>query len=131
MTSTPERLAYMREYNAKRRKDPKYREQEAIRQRRSYERYRDTPKYKAAHAEAQRQYRMDAELRESHIARWKTHRALKRGRLVKQPCEVCNAPDVEAHHDDYSQPLAVRWLCKEHHRAHHAAAEAAGITAED
>jgi hypothetical protein len=39
---------------------------------------------------------------------------------MRQPCEVCGSP-AEAHHDDYDKPLDVRWLCFEHHRAHHAA----------
>lgn len=64
-------------------------------------------------------------------ARWKAknpekrhaHRvvnhAIKMGRLVPQPCEVCGAEVVEAHHDDYSAPLDVRWLCREHHMALH------------
>ena len=43
---------------------------------------------------------------------------LKRGKLVRQPCEVCGA-DAEMHHDDYSKPLDVRWLCREHHLDHH------------
>lgn len=46
--------------------------------------------------------------------------ALRRGQLVRQPCEVCGRTrDVHAHHDDYAQKLAVRWLCAEHHVAHH------------
>lgn len=48
------------------------------------------------------------------------HRAKKAGRLVSQPCEVCGQQKVDAHHDDYSKPLTVRWLCRLHHRAHHA-----------
>jgi len=28
---------------------------------------------------------------------------------------------VEAHHDDYGQPLAIRWLCRKCHRAWHQA----------
>lgn len=51
--------------------------------------------------------------------------ALKSGRLVRQPCEVCNDPKSEAHHDDYSKPLVVRWLCKPHHAEHHWKARAA------
>jgi len=46
--------------------------------------------------------------------------AVRRGKLVPQPCEACGAR-AEMHHDDYSKPLDVRWLCTTHHRAHHAA----------
>lgn len=46
------------------------------------------------------------------------HRAVKRalatGRLVRSQCEQCEQVG-EAHHDDYSQPLNVRWLCRLHH----------------
>ena len=43
-----------------------------------------------------------------------------RGMLLAQPCEVCGDTKVEKHHDDYSKPLEVRWLCKTHHRELHA-----------
>lgn len=45
--------------------------------------------------------------------------AVRDGRLVKQPCESCGVLKVEAHHDDYSKPLEVRWVCNKHHRAIH------------
>lgn len=43
------------------------------------------------------------------------------GTLVRQPCETCGSTFVQAHHDDYSKPLEVRWLCSEHHNALHRA----------
>lgn len=48
-------------------------------------------------------------------ARARVRRALRAGRLTKMPCEVCGNTVTEAHHDDYSKPLDVRWLCHEHH----------------
>lgn len=51
-----------------------------------------------------------------------TQRAIVRGDLTHQPCEVCgkdNRWDVVAHHDDYADPLNVRWLCRPHHKQHH------------
>lgn len=44
---------------------------------------------------------------------------LKRGKIVKQPCELCNSNIVEAHHDDYTKPLQVKWYCREHHMSKH------------
>jgi len=41
--------------------------------------------------------------------------ALKTGKLVRQPCEVCGLADSQAHHPDYSRKLEVRWLCRKHH----------------
>lgn len=46
--------------------------------------------------------------------------ALRRGALERQPCETCGAEKTDAHHDDYSKPLSVRWLCRSHHNKWHA-----------
>jgi hypothetical protein len=53
---------------------------------------------------------------EKDKARQALANALRSGRVVRLPCEVCGECDVEAHHDDYSRPLDVRWLCFKHHR---------------
>jgi hypothetical protein len=45
--------------------------------------------------------------------------AIARGDLVRQPCEVCGVEPAQAHHDDYSKPLDVRWLCRKHHGEQH------------
>jgi hypothetical protein len=43
--------------------------------------------------------------------------AIASGRLVKPShCENCAIIRVEAHHDDYSKPLSVRWLCRSCHK---------------
>ena len=49
---------------------------------------------------------------EKYTAHTAVNNAIKAGLLQKQPCEVCGTSDrIHAHHDDYSQPLTVRWLC--------------------
>lgn len=45
--------------------------------------------------------------------------AIRDGRLIRQPCEVCGDAQAQAHHDDYFKPLDVRWLCFVHHREVH------------
>lgn len=57
--------------------------------------------------------------RRANLLKYSAHLAVKRaldsGDLEKQPCEVCGATTVDAHHDRYDQPLNVRWLCRTHH----------------
>lgn len=67
------------------------------------------------------EYRLRAEARhpEKIRARLQTHDALKRGKLIRQCCEQCGEAKAEAHHEDYSKPLAVRWLCKRCHTEVH------------
>tara|TARA_R100001244_G_C5160549_1_gene130951 strand:+ start:130 stop:552 length:423 start_codon:yes stop_codon:yes gene_type:complete len=43
---------------------------------------------------------------------------LKMGRMVKQDC-FCGSDKSEAHHEDYSKPLEVVWLCRKHHSQRH------------
>lgn len=53
-------------------------------------------------------------------ARNMVRNAIRDGRLYKKPCERCGQKDdVEAHHDDYSKPLEVIWLCVKHHAERH------------
>ena len=48
-------------------------------------------------------------------------RALRDGSLKRGVCEVCGSFRTDAHHDDYTLPLIVRWLCRAHHQQPHAA----------
>jgi hypothetical protein len=45
---------------------------------------------------------------------------IRDGKLVRKPCEVCDTEEsIHAHHDDYLEPLNVRWLCCAHHKQWH------------
>jgi hypothetical protein len=50
-------------------------------------------------------------------------KAVKRGDVVRPAvCELCGAEcKPEGHHEDYSQPLAVQWLCCRCHKGVHRA----------
>ena len=50
---------------------------------------------------------------------YKIYLMIKAGKLKKQPCEVCGNVNAQAHHDDYSKPLEIRWLCQIHHSQLH------------
>lgn len=66
-------------------------------------------------------------------ARWTLHSAVAEGRIVKaDACEDCgvffgDARKLHGHHEDYSKPLEVAWLCKDCHAARHRTKE--GINA--
>lgn len=72
---------------------------------------------------SQRRARANQEQRNKDkiTARKAVQHALRSGKLVKKPCERCPREnwDVEAHHDDYSKPLQVKWLCNTHHKERH------------
>ena len=58
-------------------------------------------------------------------ARCAVRYAISTGKLQAEECEVgedCFG-SVQAHHDDYSRQLEVRWLCRRHHALHHYATD--------
>jgi hypothetical protein len=48
-------------------------------------------------------------------AHYTLNNAIKRGEIVRQPCEICGNPISVAHHEDYTKPFEVTWLCRIHH----------------
>ena len=79
--------------------------------------YRESAHGKAAINRASRKAYINH--REKWIARSKAQYAVKTGELIKpNKCEVCEIPAkkalrgiLEGHHEDYSKPLEVIWLC--------------------
>jgi hypothetical protein len=57
---------------------------------------------------------------EKYKARTAVGNAVRDGRLVKQPCSDCGSTlRVQAHHEDYSKPLEVVWVCSDCHARTH------------
>jgi hypothetical protein len=54
-----------------------------------------------------------------HAAHTLVNNAIRDGHMKRHPCEICGNDKVHAHHDDYSKPLDVRWLCTTHHAEWH------------
>lgn len=46
-------------------------------------------------------------------------RAIKKGKLIRKFCRICNSKKSEAHHPDYTKVLKVIWLCRQHHKELH------------
>jgi hypothetical protein len=46
-----------------------------------------------------------------------TRNAIRDGILTRaESCEVCESTDrIDGHHDDYTKPLEIRWLCRKCH----------------
>lgn len=75
-------------------------------------------RHSAQRAEKTRAYR--EKYPEKKAAHQAVQTAIRNGTLKPQPCGVCGAADSHAHHDDYSLPLDVMWLCHGHHMERHA-----------
>lgn len=69
-------------------------------------------------------WREKAKARPDYKIKRSAHRKLehgiKRGEVQKSNCIRCGKSEgVVAHHEDYSKPLEVMWLCRFHHRERH------------
>lgn len=79
--------------------------------------YQQTEAGRASQQAARDRYQHKHPLRrEANIA---VGNALRDGRLVRWPCQICGER-AEAHHPDYSNFLGVVWLCVDHHAQLHA-----------
>ncbi len=79
---------------------------------------------KKCHAENMRLKRpkhseLSEESRKKANCRAHTNVYIKRGKILIMPCWICG-DKAEAHHEDYSKPKDVVWLCRKHHLEYHA-----------
>ena len=74
---------------------------------------KDLEKRRANHRRYMKErYHNDPAHRAKHMARVVSR---MHGRVIKKPCEVCGSTNAEKHHEDYSRPHDVNWLCRDHH----------------
>lgn len=56
---------------------------------------------------------------EKKLARDRALAAVRAGKITKQNCVICDCDQSFGHHEDYSKPLDLTWLCRKHHTARH------------
>src|SRR5260221_187542 len=56
---------------------------------------------------------------EKQSARMILNLAIKQGIIKRGSCMICHKVNAHGHHDDYSKPLKVLWLCPLHHSMRH------------
>lgn len=78
--------------------------------------YAKTPEGRAAINRASKKAYL--KFKEKWHARTKVRRAIKKGLIIKpKNCEQCNeVKKLEGHHEDYTKPLQVIFLCNSCHR---------------
>ena len=96
---------------------PEWREKELDRQRAKEQRRRSEGKASKAQNTSKHEWRKRNGAKS--LAHSRVAQAIRSGKIFKKPCEKCGDNNSESHHDDYSKPLAVRWLCNNHHKEHH------------
>ena len=101
-------FAYYKEYNYIRSQTPERRS-------RGIQYYKDHPgKVK------ERRQNYNEKYPERYAVRRIVRDAIQDKRLIKKPCKKCGVIEkVHGHHENYSKPLDVVWLCPAHHSALH------------
>lgn len=92
---------------------PSYRK---CRARREKERYHNDAAYRERKKEMWRKAK--ALFPERQAARTRFQRAVRAGKIQKLPC-VCGNPNSQGHHEDYSKPFEVVWMCASCHQKEH------------
>lgn len=51
--------------------------------------------------------------------RWEYGNLVKLGKIKRRPCIICGNKKTDGHHEDYTKPKEVIWLCRLHHNQYH------------
>lgn len=62
-----------------------------------------------------RHVELSKEQRERANARSYANVYIKRGKIKKENCFICNSEKSQMHHKDYKKPIDILWLCRECH----------------
>ncbi len=82
--------------------------------------YSDPVYRKAAQDKANELFNKNYEARVKKNCRAATNRAIQMGLLIRKNCDKCGTNfNIQAHHEDYTKPMEVVWLCSVHHAEHH------------
>ena len=103
-----------REYNRARRDNPSERSQQLRRE--------SSARFKVAHPNYDAEYRAANKFKVA--ARKALNNSIACGNTIKpERCDECELPfpanEIEGHHDDYTTPLMVDWLCRKCHGIRH------------
>jgi len=81
--------------------------------------YAKSEKGKKTHEKAMKTYYKNYPLK--YASKVITRKAIRNGELIKSlNCSKCGSDEkIEGHHDDYTKPLEVRWLCEKCHKEWH------------
>lgn len=90
-----------------------------LKERKRHHQQRITGKSKKARTDRMRKWKRKKPERIKSYARNSLHSAVKIGLIKKKRCRVCNKKNVHGHHEDYSKPLTVNWLCVKCHHLRH------------
>lgn len=82
-------------------------------------RYRATEQGRTKASARMQIYYHDPRLHLRHLARSQARRAVAAGLLSRQACGMCGSEKAQIHHEDYTKPLDIQWLCRPCHQAHH------------
>lgn len=74
-------------------------------------------------ANPEKKLKENREYREKYPERYSAQKRISAdivsGKIKKQPCVICGIKPAYAHHEDYSKPLEIIWLCPSCHKRRH------------